>query len=208
MGDRGEKGLLIVFEGIDGTGKSTQLRLLADHLRRRRLPLLVTREPSDGPIGRRIRQLFSRRHELSRQQELKLFLDDRREHVEQVIAPALAAGQIVLCDRYYYSTAAYQGAAGGDPETILRLNGFAPRPDLVLLLELSPREAVRRIRQVRGDTPNDFEQLDHLEKVYRIFAAFDDDRIRRINGNGPIAEVQATVREEVDSLLRAERGDR
>ena len=103
------KGLLIVFEGIDGTGKSTQLSLLAEYLREKGFAVIETREPTDGQFGQQIRALYTNRNCVSPEQELELFLADRREHVQNVLAPALQEGKIVLCDRYFLSTAAYQG---------------------------------------------------------------------------------------------------
>ena len=100
-------GKLIVFEGIDGTGKSTQLTLLEKVLRELQIPVVSTREPTEGTYGRRIRALYTDRGSFSLQDELQLFLADRREHVRECIAPALAAGKIVLCDRYVLSTIAY-----------------------------------------------------------------------------------------------------
>ena len=116
------KGWLIAFEGIDGTGKTTQIELLAEVLRQRGLRVVATREPTDGQYGRKIRQLYKNRKSVTPEEELNLFLHDRREHVVQVIAPALASGKVVLTDRYYYSTAAYQGAAGHDPQKIIAAN--------------------------------------------------------------------------------------
>ncbi|HSH14189.1 MAG TPA: dTMP kinase, partial [Desulfurivibrionaceae bacterium] len=128
------RGLLIAVEGIDGTGKSSQVRLLAETLKGKGYPVVVTREPTDGPYGRQIRSFFLKRQQLSPEAELELFMNDRRQHVRELVAPALAAGEIVITDRYYLSTAAYQGAAGRDPEEIMTANeAFAPVPDLVLL---------------------------------------------------------------------------
>lgn len=106
------RGKLIAFEGIDGTGKSTQIKMLADRLTAEGLSVLSTREPTDGTFGKKIRELFVSREKVSPDEELALFMDDRREHVTSVIEPALAKGMIVLTDRYYFSTAAYQGAEG------------------------------------------------------------------------------------------------
>ena len=198
-----KKGYFIVIEGIDGTGKSSQLCLLAEHLESRKYDVLCTREPSDGPYGRRIRQNFSNREELGLEAELKLFIQDRRQHVQDVIIPALSAGRVVICDRYFYSTAAYQGAAGLDPADIMERNAFAPRPDLVLLLVLKPKAAVRRISEVRGDTLNDFEQEDQLHKVAAIFDGFTDPCIRRIEASAGIDEIQQRIRSLVDTRLPA-----
>lgn len=201
-------GLLIAFEGIDGTGKSTQIGLLADYLAGKGLPAVITREPTDGPYGRRIRAMFARRDQMTPEEELGLFMDDRRDHVQKVLSPALSAGKVVLTDRYYFSTAAYQGAAGGDPDRIIADNEqFAPVPDLVLLLTLSPAESVHRIRNLRGETLNDFEQEDMLAKVAAVFAGLNQEYIRRIDASGSPGAVHAEVVTEVEEML-AERGGR
>ena len=198
-------GLLIAFEGIDGCGKSSHLRKLAGFLRERGCEVVETREPTDGPYGRRIRELFTRRGDISREEELELFIADRREHVAECIAPGLAAGRVVLTDRYYFSTAAYQGAAGLDVGEILAKNSFAPEPDLVLLLQIAPEEGLRRIRERRGEIPNDFEELNSLRRAAAIFADFDSPRIRRIDTRPPSREVQRRIRGLAAALCR-ERG--
>ena len=196
------RGLLLAVEGIDGTGKSTQVRRLAETLREDGYPVVVTREPTDGPYGRQIRDFFAKRHQLSPAAELELFMNDRRQHVREVIAPALAAGRIVVTDRYYLSTAAYQGAAGRDPEEIMAANeAFAPVPDLVLLLTLPPALGIRRIRELRGETLNDFEQEESLGKVAKIFASLQRDYITRIDASGTLAEVQELIGARVRALL-------
>ncbi len=195
------KGLLIAFEGIDGTGKSTQLPLLAEWLRQQGHAVVETREPTDGPHGRQIRELYRNRAQTSRERELELFLLDRRQHVEKCILPALAEGRIVLTDRYYFSTAAYQGAAGCDPQAIFARNDFAPTPDLVLLLTMTAAESVARIRELRGEDLNDFEQQDQLERVAALFASFPHDCIVRIPAARPMREVQASIREAIRQLF-------
>lgn len=196
-----KRGLLIAFEGIDGTGKSTQLPLLADWLRGQGCAVVETREPTDGPYGREIRALYRDRSRVSRERELELFVLDRRQHVTECILPALEQGRIVLTDRYYFSTAAYQGAGGSDPNAIFAANAFAPEPDLVLLLTLPVGEGVARIRDLRGETLNDFEQQEQLEKVAALFASFPHDCIVRIQAARPVAAVQAAIREAVRPLL-------
>lgn len=199
----GRPGLLIAFEGIDGTGKSTQIRLLAERLCREGLPVIATREPTDGQYGRRIRELFTNRASITPEEELALFIADRREHVDQVIAPALGRGTIVLTDRYYFSTAAYQGALGHDPVAIIAQNEtFAPVPDLVLLLTAPPAVGVHRVQQLRQEVLNDFEQEQGLAKVAAIFEGFRQPFIRRIAGDQPVTAVQTAVWEAVALLLR------
>jgi len=195
------RGLFIAFEGIDGTGKSTQLPLLADYLRSCGLEVVETREPTDGPFGRRIRELYVDRSLCTPEEELDLFIQDRKQHIAEVISPALASGKAVLTDRYYYSTAAYQGAAGCDPETIFSANSFAPVPDMVLLLTMDPEVSVRRIEQSRGETCNEFEQLEQLKKVAGLFAGFSDSCITRIDAARTVDQVQADIRRAVQPLL-------
>ncbi len=193
--------MLIAFEGIDGTGKSSQIEFLAAALRKMGQQVLCTREPTDGEYGRRIRELYVRRDQVSREEELELFLADRREHVAQIIQPSLDRGQVVLTDRYYFSTVAYQGANGMDPDDILRQNDFAPRPDLVLLIDLPVSESLRRITRNRGDIPNTFEQADYLQRVKAVFDQLADPFIKRIDGMGSIAEVHKRIMTEVQGLL-------
>jgi dTMP kinase len=195
------RGLLIAFEGIDGTGKSTQLSLLAAHLRSQGHTVMETREPTTGSYGQKIRTLYQDRGQVSCEQELELFILDRRQHVGECILPALEQGQIVLTDRYYFSTVAYQGAAGCDPAVIFRRNSFAPEPDMVLLLTLTAAESVARIRELRGESLNDFEQQDQLEKVAALFASFPHGCIVRINAARSVQDVQSSIREAVGQLF-------
>ncbi|MEJ2058420.1 MAG: dTMP kinase [Desulfofustis sp.] len=169
-------GVFIVFEGIDGSGKSTQINLLADLLKKQAYDVVETREPTDGSYGRKIRSLYLDRTSVTPEEEIELFIKDRRQHIEQIIEPALSGGKIVLCDRYYFSTAAYQGAAGGDPDAILARHDFAPVPDLVIIIEIDPRISITRITEQRGDVLNDFEQLESL-KVRTLVEAL----LRRLN---------------------------
>lgn len=196
------RGILIAMEGIDGTGKSTQLGLLGRYLRRKGCPVIETREPTNGPYGRRIRELYVDRGRYSLEQELELFIEDRRQHVREVIEPALAGGHVVLTDRYYFSTAAYQGAAGMDPEEVFARNSFAPRPDLVILLTMRPEISLVRIRESRGEELNDFEQEDQLRRVAGLFDSFDDPCIRRIAAEAPLEIVEREIRKTVDCLLQ------
>jgi dTMP kinase len=194
-------GLFIVFEGIDGTGKSTQLHLLAEKLRKLGYAVVATREPTDGPYGQKIRELFSDRGAVSREEELELFIADREQHVKQVIAPALADGCVVICDRYYLSTVAYQGANGMDQEQILKKNENFPAPDLAIILEIEAAHGIHRIQKQRNEHPNTFEGEANLQKVAKIFATMRHDYIARINGSGSIENVRLQVFEAVAKLL-------
>jgi dTMP kinase len=194
-------GLLIAFEGIDGTGKSTQLQLLATFLQDMGCRVSTTREPTDSSYGRRIRELYVDRGSCTLEEELELFIQDRRLHVLEFIEPQLAEGRIVLTDRYYYSTAAYQGAAGMNVAEIFARNSFAPVPDLVILLTMDPEISIARIQEGRGDKLNDFEQLDQLKKVAAHFDLFSDSCIHRIDAAAALQQVQNQVQSTVSALL-------
>lgn len=192
-------GRLVAIEGVDGAGKTTQLARLAAALRARGREVVTTKEPTDGPIGRRIRAT-ARTGRLPAEQELALFLEDRRAHVEGLIAPALARGAVVLVDRYFYSTAAYQGARGLDPADILRRNeAFAPVPDLVLLLEVDPEVGLARVRG-RDGAENLFERLDDLRACDRVFRALARPEIVRIAAAGTPDAVHAACLAAFDAV--------
>lgn len=175
-----ERGILIALEGIDGAGKSTQVRLLAERLRDAALTVHTTREPTDGPWGRKIRQ-SAIEGRMSLEDEYQAFLHDRREHVETLIAPALTAGEVVITDRYYFSTAAYQGARGMDPAQIIAENeAFAPSPDLLVVLELDVTDGLARVDH-RGQGSDEFEHADALARCAAIFAALDRPELVRLD---------------------------
>jgi dTMP kinase len=193
-------GFLLVLEGIDGSGKSTLQRALAAHLRSRGLTVVTSREPTDGPHGTALRQ-SAKAGRLSLGDELELFLKDRAQHVTEIIRPALHRGEVVILDRYYISTAAYQGARGADPQEIILMNeAFAPRPDLVLLLDIDPLGGTGRILR-RGDQPDDFEAVTYLAKVRDIFLSLPQPFIRRLDATWPPDEVFGAAARELEGAL-------
>lgn len=197
------QGILIVFEGIDGTGKSTQLNLLARSLEKKGYSVITTREPTNGIYGQKIRNLYKNRDDVSQEKELDLFLKDRREHVKSLLVPGLAEKKVILCDRYYLSTIAYQGAAGFDTTEIAKKNDFAPEPDLAILFQMSPKISIERIIEKRGDILNDFEQEENLEKVAKIFDGLTFPFIRRIDATRPMKSVHKTILSLVENHLKA-----
>lgn len=171
--------MFIVIEGIDGTGKSTQAQRLAEYFRKNGREVVLSREPTDGPWGTILRQSAATGR-LSPEEELETFLKDRRQHVEELITPSLAAGKIVILDRYYFSSMAYQSAAGADPQEIRRKNEeFAPTPDLLLILDLDVDSAIQRIGG-RGDTTNEFEKRSNLQHCRDIFLSLKDEPFARL----------------------------
>ncbi len=190
-------GLFIVIEGIDGTGKSTQARRLGEWFTAQGREVILSREPTDGPWGRKLRESAASGR-LSPEDELQYFINDRRQHVEELIAPALAAGKVVILDRYYFSTMAYQGARGFDPQEIRRLNEeFAPVPDRLLILDLDVDSALLRIG-ARGDCANEFEKRENLERCREIFLSLEGESFARVIGSeGSLDDVAQRVRDSV-----------
>ena len=196
------RGLLIVFEGIDGSGKSTQCRMLADLLNKKGIANISFAEPTRGKWGMKIRQLLAKgRNGISADEELEWFMNDRREDVEQNIEPALRAGKVVLMDRYYFSTAAYQGALGFDPQEIKADNEkFAPVPDRVLVFHNSPEKSLERIESSR-EGKSAFEKRDYLIEVQKVFRSFTGSNIRFISSDPSVEKVHEQVLREVQDLF-------
>ena len=187
------RGSLIVFEGIDGTGKSTQIQLLSEYLRDKGYSVVSGYEPTHGTYGKKLREsMVSGR--LTPREEIDLFLKDRRDNVENFILPHLNKGDIVLLDRYYFSMMAYQGALGHDPATLREANElFAPIPDLVLWLTIPVETALSRIGS-RGET-NEFEKAEQLEKCHDIFAAIEESWFVPVDAGDKPHQVAARVQE-------------
>ena len=158
-------------------------------------PVGLFREPGHSESGKRIRQLSrSGRFSISIDEEVALFIEDRRWDLEKNIEPILKRRGVVLLDRYYHSSIAYQGARGADPDDVRRRNeAFARRADLVVLLELGVDDCLRRIRQARGDRPDLFEGRDALERVCALFDAMEDPEIRRFDATQPEETLQIPV---------------
>lgn len=160
------KGKLVVFEGIDGVGKTTIFRRLKED--QAFSDCLFSFEPTLGPYGQRIRTLLINK-KASTSELIELFIKDREEHVEKVILPALKKGKILILDRYYLSTLAYQGEEENLLELLKKNETFSPFPDLVLYFELSPEIALKRIAQ-RGDKESLFEREDYLKKIVQNYS--------------------------------------
>jgi dTMP kinase len=180
------KGAFIVFEGIDGSGKSTHIKILAGKLREKGYSVVVTAEPSRDDIGKLIRR-YAKRNEgrLPAEAEALLFAADRKMHLMNVVLPAVKRGQIVISDRYLHSTLAYQGALGLDLDWIMELNRFTVKPDLTILLDILPEYSLQRVKRKKTV----FEEPDYLRKVRDIYLKYvekgemvtvDADRSRKV----------------------------
>ena len=154
--------ILIAVEGIDGAGKTTQVSMLLAVLEGVGLAAVASKEPTSGKWGRIIKESASTGR-LSPEEELDLFIKDRAEHVENLIAPALKEGKIVILDRYFYSTIAYQGSRGANVAEVKSLmEARFPIPDAVFLLDIDADLSAYRIAHVRGEEPNHFEERGNL----------------------------------------------
>lgn len=206
-------GKLITFEGIDGSGKSTQLRMLAGHLRGRGVDILLTREPGGTPLGRRLREAFLETEEtVAPMAELLLFAADRAQHVELLIKPALEEGRIVISDRFADATTAYQGAGRGFDEktvsSIVKLATGGLKPGLTLFFDISVENALERLRNrdQTGESRNrmDTEKADfylNVRRAYLKIAEKEPKRFRVIDANGSVEETHSKVIEIVDGFL-------
>jgi dTMP kinase len=198
------RGVLVVFEGIDGAGKTTQAKLLYERLKRANHQVVLSKEPTGGMWGMKLKQVIEQgRDGITPEEELEWFLKDRREHVANIISPGLQQKKIVILDRYYLSTIAYQGSLGIDPETIERKNlEFAPLPDLVFLIEIPPHLGVRRKEEHKGRTTDSFEQEHYLLEVNRIFDDYHRQFIHRLRGDQSADRIGSQAWEITTQYLR------
>jgi dTMP kinase len=201
---------LIVLEGLDGAGTTTQSRRLAEHLRATGRAVHLTREPSDGPIGRLIRELLTGQHAIPDQAINQstfglLFAADRLDHLQREVEPQLAAGAIVISDRWYHSSLAYQGT-GADRDWIATLNARARRPDLTIFLQVRPEIAAQR-RVAAGRVQELFEDMRMQQEVdagYRATIAeltALGERIDSIDGELPADAVFQAILRLVEGAL-------
>ena len=208
------QGKLITFEGVDGSGKSTQLRMLASELLMKGCDVLTTCEPGGTPLGRRLREAFLETEEnVSPLAELLLFAADRAQHVDFLIKPALEQGKIVISDRYADATFAYQGAGRGFSEStvnqVIELATGGLKPNLTLFFDLPIEKALLRTnsRSNTGEQKNrmDQETSEFYERVrgaYLKISVNEPERFRILNAEGSTSEVQAKVMAIVSEFLK------
>jgi dTMP kinase len=201
------RGLYLAFEGTDGSGKSTQLPRLAARFEAAGRRVVRTREPYDCPAGRAIRAMARSGKRVSPEQELAWFVEQRRAHVREVVRPALARGDVVLSDRSFVSSAAYQGARGLDAAAILAASEAEfPRPDLVLWLDLPVAEGLARAA-ARGEPGEPaFEERAFLERVRQTMAALGRDYVVRVDASAAPDVVSERIADAVRSRLHVSLG--
>jgi dTMP kinase len=198
-----KKGIFFVIEGIDGAGKSTQIKLLKEWLKSAGHHAVITKEPTEvSSYGKKIRDSIKKKERFAPEEELNLFMSDRREHLDNLITPALDDKKVVICDRYYYSNVAYQGAAGLDPKEIQRLNEeFAAVPDAVFYLKVDVGEGLHRVKNIRNSEFTPFEKADFLKKVSAIFDSMDYSYFHTIDANKGAKEVSHKITRIVKDIL-------
>jgi dTMP kinase len=208
-------GRFITFEGMDGCGKTTQFRILANSLRDHGHTVVETVEPGGTEIGRQIRRILldPANSAIHARAELLLYFASRAQNVEEVIRPALALGHTVLCDRFTDSTLVYQGCGRGlDPAIVLDLDRIACqglKPDATILIEIDPETALFRARRRNQRTDSSESRIDEesfafherVRRGYRALAEREPGRFVAIDGRGSIGQVAAAIREALRSRV-------
>jgi len=195
----GKKGVFICIEGLDGSGKTTQAVLLTERLYKSHNAIYTT-EPSHGKTGTFIREccLYEKKR-LPTAAEALLFAADRIEHVENEIKPALAEGKLVICDRYIYSSLAYQGSAGLSLDWIKTINSHALQPDFGIFIDVSPERVLERLQRKKSV----METLETQQKVREIYLKFvEKGELIKIDGGKPKDVVADALYSKVLSLLK------
>ena len=197
-----KRGTFICIEGIDASGKTTQAHLLVKSLRRRGFDAIYTTEPSSGEVGRFIRRyVLQRKKRVPIVVEALLFAVDRVEHVENRVRPALEKGKVVVCDRYVYSSIAYQGAAGLDLSWIEQINRLALTPDLALFIDIPPKMVLKRLKRKKSV----METLQTQRRVCEIYLSMvRDGRLVLVDGNRAVEKVAKDILKLVLQSLKKE----
>ncbi len=196
--------LFIVFEGIDGSGKSTQVDIVFDFIQERGILSVKLREPTDSEWGKEIRQRLLGDEEFPVMEQLSLFIKDREHDAQMNIIPALNENKLIIMDRYYFSNAAYQGAMGLSWKDVIaenRKRNF-PEPDRVYLIDITPEKAMERIiARNQGNSPDQFEKISFLEEVRTAYHKMSDERFCIIDGSGSVGEVTEIIKQDLLKLI-------
>ncbi len=203
MNKNPHSGKFIVFEGLDGSGHTTQLNLVHDFLSKKRINVLVSKEPTTyTKAGKKIKKVLNKEIEIDSAELQDLFIEDRRENMEKVIVPALKEEKYVLLDRYFFSTLAYGAAEGLSLEKLIEKNSQFLIPDLALIFNVSAKTCIKRIEK-RGTEKTLFEKEKQLSKVMDYYKRFPSlfDNIFLVDGEGSIEEVFEKVKKVVLSQV-------
>jgi dTMP kinase len=194
-----KKGVFICIEGLDGSGKSTQAKLLTKKLNRAGYKAVYTAEPSQGKIGKFIRKRLFEANRMPTTVEALLFAADRIEHVQNQVAPALAEGKIVVSDRYVYSSLAYQGSAGLSLDWIEAVNANAQKPDLCIFIDVEPSVVLERLKRKKSVMEN----LETQQKVREIYLKYvQKGELLRVDGGKSKSEVLDALYAQVEGFLK------
>jgi dTMP kinase len=202
-----DSGLFVCFEGGEGAGKSTQSSLLKDSLEASGHTVLLTFEPGDTEVGKALRQivLSPSTGELSHRTEVLLYAADKAEHVDTVVLPALARGEIVITDRYVDSALAYQGAGRdlvvAEVEQVNRWATAELRPHLTVVLDLAPQTGLGRFEERDRIEGESLEFHQRVQQGFLDLAAADPDHYLVLDARAPVDEIAAAIRERVEKLL-------
>jgi len=199
--EKTNQSVFICIEGIDGSGKTTQARRLVKTLTKKGYDTIYTTEPSKGIYGKIIREhILQGSNRVPTVVESVLFAADRIDHVENEIKPLLKAGKIVVCDRYVYSSIAYQGASDINPEWIIEINKHAIKPDLAIYIDVPPKIVINRIKRRKTV----METLQTQKKVRKLYLKLvKKKQLKMVDGNAPIKEVAEVVENMVLEFLKS-----
>lgn len=196
-------GKFIVFEGLDGSGQSTQADLLRNFLTEKNLEVVLTKEPTkDSEAGHKIREILDKVFEVGPRTLQELFVQDRKEHLEKLVIPALKEGKIVISDRYFFSTFAYGTSDRVSLEELIKMNQEFLLPDLTMILKVSPEVCVSRIEK-RGKGIQLFEKTEKLKKAWQTYEILPKrfENVYIIDGEKTVEEVFTEVKSFVHSKL-------
>lgn len=191
-------GKFIVFEGLDGSGQTTQTKLLAEFLKSKNQKVLTTKEPTlDSAAGKTIREVLDEKKVISPKELQELYAEDRREHLNKVVIPALKKGEIVISDRYCFSSFAF-GSLGVPLDYLFKINDKFLMPDLVFFMDTKPETCILRIEK-RGKNKTLFEKKEKLEKVYKIYKEIFNKfkNVIMIDGEKNIEEIHQKIANEL-----------
>lgn len=195
-----KKPQFIVFEGLDGSGHSTQANLLKDFLEKKKYKVVLTKEPTiSSDAGRKIRKVLEKKIRVGSKELQDLFTKDRAQHLKKIILPALTSGKTVISDRYFFSTFAFGAASGVNLSYLILQNKKFLHPDITFILDVNPKTSIFRIEK-RGKPKELFEKIEKLSKVRKVYRSFPKKfkNVYIINGEKSIGEVFNQIKRRLD----------